>query len=87
VETLLVCRVNLPPLEAKFKNQSFYIVQRICRMSIVGADDGISSVLAYSWEVAMVDPKEAKSAPNGAKATVENAIGVEMEDLSDKDRD
>jgi hypothetical protein len=36
-------------------------------------------------EVAVVDPKGAKSGPDGAAVNTENIINVSMEDLSDKD--
>jgi hypothetical protein len=54
----------------------------------VGIDveqEGIGNNFASSVEVAMVDPKGAKSAPDSANVTADIVINVEMEDLSVKD--
>jgi hypothetical protein len=56
-------------------------------MAAATVEDGIGIALASSWEVAMVDPKGTKSAPDGGKVSTENVIGVTMDDLSKKDRE
>jgi hypothetical protein len=58
--------------------------------SSVGIDveqEGIGNNFSGSMEVAMVDPKGAKSAPDNANVTADNVINVAMEDLSTKDRE
>jgi hypothetical protein len=57
------------------------------QMTIVGADQGISGVSTSSLDIAVVDPKGMRAAPNGAAVNTDNVIGVEMGDLSEKDRD
>jgi hypothetical protein len=52
---------------------------------IVVADGETGSTLAGLLEIAMVDPKGTKSAPDRAKVTTDNVIWVEMQDLSEKD--
>jgi hypothetical protein len=54
-------------------------------MAATTVEDGISSALASSWEVAMLDPKGTKSVPDGGMVSMENMIGVTMDDLSEKD--
>jgi hypothetical protein len=49
-------------------------------MEATGVDGGIGDALAGSLEIAVVDTK-------GAKFTADNVIGVEMDDLSKKDRE
>jgi proteasome assembly chaperone (PAC2) family protein len=56
-------------------------------MVIVGACHGIGASMVGSMEVAVVDPKGAKTALDGAGISTENIIGIEMGDLSKKDRD
>jgi hypothetical protein len=55
-------------------------------MEIVVIEDGISNTLAGSMEVAVVDSKGTKSAPDAMAVSADNVIGVEMGDLSEKDR-
>jgi hypothetical protein len=54
-------------------------------MAATTVEHGISSALASSWEVAMLDPKGTKSVPDGGMVSMENMIGVTMDDLSEKD--
>jgi hypothetical protein len=49
-------------------------------IDIAGMEGGIGNALVGSLEIAMVEPK-------GAKVTVDNVVGVEMEDLSENDRE
>jgi hypothetical protein len=43
--------------------------------------------MAGSMEVAVVDPKGAKTVPDGGGISIENIIGVQIGDLSEKDQD
>jgi hypothetical protein len=53
---------------------------------IIEVGHGIGGVLTGSLEVAVVDPKgTTKVVPDGARVNTENIIGVEMEDLTEKD--
>jgi hypothetical protein len=56
-------------------------------MEMTRVDDRIDSTLVVSLEIAMVNPKGAKSTPDGAKVATDNVIRVEMKDLSEKDRE
>jgi hypothetical protein len=56
------------------------------RWGIDVEQEGFGNNFAGSVEVAMVDPKVAKSAADSANVTANNVINVEMEDLSVKDR-
>jgi hypothetical protein len=55
--------------------------------TIIGAGQGIDGASTSLLEVVVVDPKGMKVAPDGAMVNTENIIGVEMGDLSEKDRD
>jgi hypothetical protein len=54
---------------------------------IAGVGQGIGGASASSLEVAVVDPKGPKLAKDGTRVNADNIIGVEMGDLSEKDRD
>jgi hypothetical protein len=57
------------------------------RVSIVGVGNGIGGASAGSMEIAVVDPKgTTKSVPSGMEVNDENIIGVEIGDLTEKDR-
>jgi hypothetical protein len=55
--------------------------------TIIGVGQGIDGASTSLLEVVVVDPKGMKVAPDGAMVNTENIIGVEMGDLSEKDRD
>jgi hypothetical protein len=57
------------------------------RVAIVGEDAGISGVSAGSMEIAVVDPNGMKVVSESAGVRADNIIGVEMGDLSEKDRE